>query len=122
MKKDNLLPVVAWLGGLAGFAGQAAQDLCAGSMVHIIHAVFTHGERKHICRAVFTAVLCVQFTDLLVIHKGNADLSRIVKLFHTQHSMAAATNEHTDTCGDLDRFLIVRDDNSDFFHIAKSFR
>ena len=53
---------------------------------------------------------------------GHADFSGILKFLHPKNRMAAAADQHAHAGGNLNRLLIVFDDDSDFFHMPKSFR
>ena len=53
---------------------------------------------------------------------GHADFSGILKLLHPQNRMAAAADQHAHAGGNLDCLLVVCDNDSEFFHMPRSFR
>ena len=90
-------------------ATMAAQNIGAGILVEIIFAVFTHGEGQHIGGGILLPVLPVQGLDLLVVHKGDADLCRFAEILHLQHGMAALADQEPQSGRDLDGLLLIGD-------------
>ena len=84
--------------------------------IGVIFAVFAHGERKNICHLVDISVNGVDFPDLFVIDESNADFNGTFKIFHFKNGITAASDKHSETCGDFDIFLFVSDNNLDFIH------
>ena len=99
-----------------------AEHLRAGVVVDVVHAVDAQRKGQHIRALVYVAVVAVERADLLVVDERHADLRCAFKLFARQHRVAAAADEHADARRDLYFLLIVCDNDSDLFHMSKSFR
>ncbi|MPN60254.1 hypothetical protein SDC9_207980 [bioreactor metagenome] len=102
-----------------------AEQLRAGVVVNVVHAVNTQRERQHIRRHILVTVLMIQAADFLIVHKTDADFRGPVEPLVDKHRRTATAHEHTHARGDFNLFLVVGDDDLHFFNhrllLASSF-
>jgi hypothetical protein len=81
-----------------------AEQLRAGVVVNVVHAVNTQRERQHIRRHILVAVLMIQAADFLIVHKTDADFRGTAESLVDKHRRAATAHEHTHARGDFNLF------------------
>ena len=86
-----------------------AQHGCACLLIDIILSIFAQREAKHIRGLRLIAVLFVQPRNLFIVHKGDTDLGRALKVLIFQHGMARTPDEDAQARRDFYSLLFIGD-------------